>query len=67
MKRALLIDGLSMLYDRLGQPSWFYPAVIFMLLVVAPFLMSAIEFGALQLTTMYCLRATSHTTPLERS
>lgn len=49
MKRpALLIDGLSMLYDRLGQPAWFFPAVIFILLVVAPFLMSAIEFGALQ-------------------
>lgn len=49
MKRpALLIDGLSMLHDRLGQPAWFFPAVIFLLLVVAPFLMSAIEFGSLQ-------------------
>lgn len=47
MKRAYLIDGLSMLYDRLGQPSWFFPAVIFVLLVIVPFLMSAIEFGAM--------------------
>lgn len=48
MKRTLLIDGLSILFDRLGQPTWFWPAVIFILLVVAPFLMSAIEFGAMQ-------------------
>lgn len=48
MKRpALLIDGLSMLDKRLGNPTWFWPAVIFMLLVVAPFLASAIEFGAM--------------------
>lgn len=48
MKRALLIDGLSILFDRLGQPAWFWPAIIFMLLVVMPFLASAIEFGALE-------------------
>ena len=49
MKRpALLIDGLSMLYDHLGQPAWFYPVVIFTLLIVMPVLASAIEFGALQ-------------------
>lgn len=48
MKRQpLLIDGLSILFDRLGQPTWFWPSVIFMLLIVMPVLVSAIEFGAL--------------------
>lgn len=49
MKRQpLLIDGLSIIFDRLGQPAWFWPAVIFTVLVALPLLASAIEFGALQ-------------------
>lgn len=38
---------LEKLYDRMGQPSWFWPAVIFTLLVALPLLASAIEYGAM--------------------
>jgi len=39
--------ALESLYHRLGQPSWFWPAVMFVIFIALPCLASAID-GALQ-------------------
>ena len=36
---------LERLYTRLGEPAWFYPVVIFAMLVVVPVLASAVEYA----------------------
>lgn len=47
MNRTHLINGLSILDSRLGNPAWFWPAVMFTLFIVLPCLASAVD-GALQ-------------------
>ena len=39
--------ALERLYDRLGNPQWFWPSVMFVLFVALPCIASAID-GALQ-------------------
>ena len=36
---------LERLHTRLGEPAWFYPSVIFAMLIVAPVLASALEYA----------------------
>jgi hypothetical protein len=47
MTRIYLIDGLSILDAKLGHPRAFWPAVMFIIFIVAPCVASALD-GALQ-------------------
>lgn len=48
MKQIYFIDGLSILEKKLGSPSWFWPAVLAVMFIGVPLLVSAIDYGAIK-------------------
>lgn len=43
MNPIYLTDGLSILHRKLGEPKWYWPAVMFTIFVVLPLVASAVE------------------------